>query len=116
MVLSRIHLTRISSDSGMAKYPSVPATLIAMAAVPLTFTVTSLSSGVRPRNPNLAISAPLSRKPGSLLLDGFPAHRDHAAGVHDALTDRYERPMLVRVLQAADQAEGLQLGTLALIR
>jgi hypothetical protein len=35
MELWRIHLTRISSDSGMAKYPSVPATLIAMAAVPI---------------------------------------------------------------------------------
>jgi hypothetical protein len=45
----------------MAKHPSVPATLIAMAAVPLTSTLTSLSSGIRYRKPNLAISAPFSR-------------------------------------------------------
>lgn len=30
MVLSRIHPIRISSDSGIPKYPSIPATLIAI--------------------------------------------------------------------------------------
>ena len=63
MALSRIHPTRVSRDPGMAKYPSVPATLIAMAAIPLTSTVTSVSSGTRSRKPNVASSAPFSRNP-----------------------------------------------------
>jgi hypothetical protein len=102
MVLSRIHLTRVSSDSGMVKYPSVLATLIAMAAVPLTSTLTSFSFGSRSWKPNLAISAPFSRKPALSCLNGFSARRDDATRVHDAMTDRYECPVLVRVLQTAD--------------